>query len=55
MRSLLIACFAIGFLFEETIHFGFNVLPRSDNELICDGIIMLICSLSLICGKLEKP
>lgn len=32
--------------FVETWHFGWNMAPSSDAELICDGIGVLICVLS---------
>jgi hypothetical protein len=31
----------------ETAHFGWNLAPQSDAELICDGIVLLITSLGV--------
>lgn len=32
----------------ETAHFGWNFLPSSDAELVCDGIVVLITALSFM-------
>lgn len=36
-----------GFWLMETSYFGWNGLPGSDAELICDGIVLLISALSI--------
>ena len=41
---------AIVFGFIKNQHFGWNMQPESSIELICDGIMLIIFSLSLI-GK----
>lgn len=43
-----ILVFALYFSLIETIHFGWNASPKSDAELICDGIALLIASLAFL-------
>jgi hypothetical protein len=31
----------------ETSYFGWNALPKSDAELVCDGLVCLITALSI--------
>ena len=40
--------FLLSFLFwiVETNYFGWNVTPQSPEEVICDGIVLLIAALS---------
>jgi hypothetical protein len=42
--------FLLGVFFGlvETAHFGWNVTPKSDAEMICDGITVLIFAMSLL-------
>jgi hypothetical protein len=35
----------------ETAHFGWNFLPSSDAEIICDGIAVLITALSFVTAR----
>lgn len=39
---------SIGFWILENNHFGWNASPKSDNELISDGIVLLLVGLSLV-------
>lgn len=41
--------FFLGQLFwlVETAHFGWNFTPKSDAEIVCDGIAVLITALSI--------
>jgi hypothetical protein len=32
----------------ETAHFGWNFLPATDAEMICDGIVILLMALSVL-------
>lgn len=34
------------FFYSENSYFGWNRLPQSTEELICDGIVLLILALS---------
>jgi len=36
------------FWYSETKYFGWNALPQSPEEVICDGIAILIGALSLV-------
>lgn len=38
---------AIMFFVEENRYFGWNGLPKSDAELIADGIFLLIVAISI--------
>jgi hypothetical protein len=38
----------------ETWHFGWNFLPSSDAEMVCDGIVVLLLALSIM-GYRAKP
>jgi len=31
----------------ETAHFGWNMTPQSDAELLCDGLVILITALAV--------
>jgi len=33
----------------ETAHFGWNLAPKSDAEMICDGIAVLVYALAYLC------
>lgn len=35
-------------------HFGWNLLPNSDAELICDGIFLVLVSLAYISNRKSK-
>jgi hypothetical protein len=37
----------------ETNHFGWKVMPRSDAEMICDGITILIWALAILAVAVE--
>lgn len=38
---------ALWFWLIETHHFGWNMAPQSDAEMICDGIAMLLLSIAI--------
>lgn len=38
----------IWFGIMETAYFGWNMLPQSDAEIICDGIAVLISALAFL-------
>jgi len=40
------AAFAFGLI--ETAYFGWNVLPQSGAEVVCDGITALLSAMSVI-------
>lgn len=42
--------FVIGlvFAYEQNEYFGWHAWPQSDNELITDGIVLLIFAMSLL-------
>jgi len=39
---------AIMFAIEQNIYFGWNAVPRSDAELIADGITMVLFALAAL-------
>jgi hypothetical protein len=39
---------ALGFGYTENTYFGWNSLPRSDAELLADGITMILFALSFL-------
>ena len=43
----LIWIIAVFFGFAETAYFGWNTLPNSPEELICDGITLILMVLAL--------
>lgn len=40
--------------FLETAHYGWNVVARSDAELICDGIAFVIFALAFLAAAIEQ-
>jgi hypothetical protein len=46
---LFIVAAAFGLI--ETAHFGWNMLPQSDPELICDGITLVLYGLAFVARK----
>jgi len=32
-------------------YFGWNLTPQSDAEMICDGIVAILCAIALLAGK----
>jgi hypothetical protein len=46
--DLRIRLIAIFFGTGETAYFGWNPLPRSDAELICDGITMILLAMAFL-------
>ncbi|MDA3854229.1 MAG: hypothetical protein PF444_08320 [Bacteroidales bacterium] len=39
---------AIAFSLVETDYFGWNFMPRSDAEIICDGIVMIMLAMAFL-------
>lgn len=46
-RFAIFAC-ALAFGLGETHHFGWNAVPMSDAELICDGITLVLGCMGLL-------
>lgn len=42
---------AIGFAIVTNHHFGWNGMPKSDAELICDGIALVLVALAILKSK----
>tara|TARA_S200002703_G_scaffold87442_1_gene75319 strand:- start:2613 stop:2771 length:159 start_codon:yes stop_codon:yes gene_type:complete len=42
---------AIAFFFAQNIYFGWNFVPKSDVELITDGISLILVALAVIGSK----
>ena len=40
--------FAITFFVHENTYFGWNLFPKSDAELIADGIALLLSSMAML-------
>jgi hypothetical protein len=51
MSSLMIWIAAILFGLSETAYFGWNWSPKSDAEMVCDGITMILAALALLSLK----
>lgn len=49
--NIAILILGITFLIRQNQYFGWNSLPKSDAELICDGITLIIFSLAFISKK----
>lgn len=47
MNVAILIC-AVGFFFMENNYFGWNALPKSSAELICDGLVLVLFSLSFL-------
>jgi len=37
----------IAFFIESNAHFGWNWMPKSDAELVCDGITLLLAAIAV--------
>lgn len=48
MRAIAIWCMGMIFGLVETRHFGWNLTPQSDAEVICDGITVLLFALAIL-------
>lgn len=51
MNSLWILGIATFFWLMETAYFGWNITPKSEAELICDGLVALMCCLALLAPR----
>ena len=51
---LAIILLAILYGFVETTYFGGNFFPKSDAEMICDGIGLILFSLAFLVPKDQK-
>lgn len=49
--NLYVLFLGLGFGLIETAHFGWNALPQSDAEVVCDGIAMLITALAFVAPR----
>jgi hypothetical protein len=46
--NLFIVCIALIYFLEENRYFHWNKYPKSDAELICDGILFVIFALACL-------
>lgn len=53
-KAIAVWCMGMAFAIAETVHFGNNLTPHSDAEMICDGIAVLIMALSLLVPSEKK-
>ena len=44
------ALIAMAFALIETAYFGWNLVPKSDTEILCDGLVCILLSLALCTG-----
>ena len=42
---------ANAFAFEENAYFGWNMFPKSDAELIADGLVFLLFALAIVARR----
>ena len=54
MRIFVAATITILFAVAETVHFGWNPYPKSDAELICDGITALLAISVIILSQSDE-
>ena len=47
MKKFIVLGFFIVYAVRETDFFGWNLTPQSPEELICDGIALILCSIFL--------
>lgn len=45
---------ALFFAFWSSAYFGRHWTPQSDAELIADGLVLLLCALAVVAGRLER-
>lgn len=48
MHGLIIIFIGIFYGLAETAHFGWNMFPESDAEMICDGIALLMTCMGFL-------
>ena len=48
MKFWTIFLFALFFAWEQNSYFGWNMTPKSDAELMADGITLLLLALSIL-------
>lgn len=48
MKAAAILLLAFYFWWIETRYFGWNIWPESPAEVVCDGIVCLLCALALL-------
>lgn len=46
-RRALLYFIAIWFWMTETQYFGWNLMPKSDAEVICDGIALVLLAIAI--------
>lgn len=51
--STLLFLLALLYGLAETAHYGWNVLPGSDAEVIADGITLLVLALAYVTREIE--
>jgi hypothetical protein len=54
VSRLLVWLLPLGFFISENNYFGWNRYPQSSEELICDGIVLLLVVLCGIYLQLKK-
>ena len=53
MRAFLVLAMALFFSVWESSYFGHNLFPRSEAELIADGIVLLLTALGALCWAID--
>ena len=53
MRGFVIMGMAAFFGFWQNAYFGHNAFPRSDAELVADGMVLLLAALGLLCWSID--
>lgn len=52
--SVIIWALALFYAFWETAHFGWNMIVKTDAEMVCDGLALLLFSLACATGAIEN-
>ena len=53
MRGFLVLAMALFFAFWQNAYFGHNAFPRSDAELMADGVVLVLTALALLCWAID--
>jgi hypothetical protein len=53
MRGCLVLAMALFFAFWQNAYFGHNAFPRSDAELMADGVVLLLTALGVLCWSID--
>ena len=52
--SVVIWALAMFYAFWETAHFGWNMTAKTDTEMVCDGIALVLFALACATSAIEK-